>query len=165
MTVSRETEKDRAAEDTVLYRKKLAEAVTQAGGPTAGRLITRAKEAEANFSWWEGRGHGWAYLVTPQQGFETKTLFTGLGEIAPNTVTKRHRHMNEAVIYVLEGAGYVEIEDQLIEWESGDTFFVPNWVWHRFGNPHDRRVRYIATINRPLMDALGLWKIEDAPED
>lgn len=163
MTKSRE--RDKAAADTALYRKKLAEAVAKAGGPTPGRIITRAEEAEANFDRWRGSGHGWSQLVTPQQGFDTKTLHVALGEIAPHTIPKRHRHMNEAVVYILEGAGFLEIEGQVIEWKKGDTFFVPNWVWHRFGNPHDERVRYIAAINRPLMEALGLWKIEDALEE
>jgi gentisate 1,2-dioxygenase len=160
-------DRDRAAEHTKIYDEHLAQMVDKAGGARSGRKITTAEEAEASMTYWDRRGHGVAYLVVPQLGFDVRTLFTFLSEMGPNSETEIHRHMNEAVIYIVEGSGYTifDVNGERVEWKVGDTLSIPQWAWHQHFNPTGERVRYLATINRPLMEALGLFKIEDYAPD
>ena len=161
--VSRERERDRAQVHTEIYTKRVEEIIAKSGGPRKGRKITTAEEAEANTHFWERRGQGIAYLVTPHMGYDVHTLFTFLAGMEPRSETEIHRHMNEAVIYILEGSGYTlfDIDRERIDWKKGDTLCIPQWEWHQHFNPNNEPVRYLATINRPMMEALGLWKIED----
>lgn len=160
------THADRAAEHTELYKRHVEEAVEKAGGSRPGRKITTKEEAEAAMEHWERRGHSFTYLVTPHLGYDVHTLFTFMSEMAPNSESEIHRHMNEAVIHILEGSGYTMfgVDEERVEWKAGDTLSIPQWAWHQHFNPHDDRVRYLATIDRPLKEALGLWKIEDYEE-
>jgi gentisate 1,2-dioxygenase len=159
----RERERDRAAEHTVVYQEHLKEVISRTGRYKPGRKVTTAEEVEATMEHWDRRGHGIAYLVNSELGNDVYTLFTFIAEMEPNSESETHRHVNEAVVYFLEGAGYTEFElgEERVEWKKGDTLCVPQWVWHKHVNPYDQRVRYLATVNRPLMERLGLFKIED----
>ncbi|HLH23881.1 MAG TPA: cupin domain-containing protein [Chloroflexota bacterium] len=65
------------------------------------------------------------YLVVPKNGFQaTSVAVTSIFEEPPYHHSGRHKHL-EAVIYVLEGEGYSEVQGRDERWEAGDILHVP----------------------------------------
>jgi gentisate 1,2-dioxygenase len=99
---------------------------------------------------------------------ENKTIDAHISELSPGGHNKRHRHVNEAIIYILSGRGYsvVQNEDEppvRIDWEAGDMFSPPLWWWHQhFNLDPDTPARYLAITNAPLMITMGLFRKEQA---
>src|SRR5712692_9810398 len=64
---------------------------------------------------------------------KNKTIEAHISEIKPGGRNKKHRHMNEAIIYILVGRGHSIVHDDnghemRIDWEDGDMFAPPlNW--------------------------------------
>ena len=87
----------------------------------------------------------------------TITFELFLQEIEPGGSSDMQRHHHETVHYVISGRGYSEIEDDTVEWESGDFVYTPPWTWHRHYNlsPSDP-VRMLGVENSRLLDTLGL---------
>ena len=46
-----------------------------------------------------------------------------IGGLLPGQLTNRHRHTYETVLYVIEGKGWTEIEDERVEWEAGCSLY------------------------------------------
>jgi gentisate 1,2-dioxygenase len=95
-----------------------------------------------------------------------KTIDAHISEIPPGGHNNRHRHMNEAIIYILSGRGHSIIQppdgpEQRLDWEEGDLFSPPlNW-WHQhFNDDPDKPARYLAITNVALMTRLGLFTKE-----
>ncbi|MCH8023010.1 MAG: cupin domain-containing protein, partial [Thaumarchaeota archaeon] len=42
----------------------------------------------------------------------------------PGEISGRHAHM-EAILYVLEGKGYTEVDGEKVPWETGSSIHVP----------------------------------------
>ena len=97
-----------------------------------------------------------------------KTIDAHISEIPPGGHNNRHRHMNEAIIYIVSGRGYSILQregepPQRVEWEEGDMFSPPLFAWHQhFNLDPERSARYLAITNVPLMTALGAFKKEQA---
>lgn len=99
------------------------------------------------------------------------TIECHISEIQPGGKNKKHRHMNEAIIYIVTGRGHSIISDgrggpeQRIDWREGDLFSPPlNW-WHQHVNDDpERPARYLAFTNMGLMRRLGLFTKEQAPD-
>jgi len=103
-----------------------------------------------------------ADVAAPWIGSPVRTMQVFFREIPPGGKTGVHRHRNEAVIHILSGHGYTTVEDQRVDWEAGDTLCVPIWAWHDNVNSSDSEpATFLAAINRPLMEALNIWAIED----
>jgi len=66
------------------------------------------------------------YLVVPQNGFKptTSVAITALFEEPSGYHGGRHKHL-EAMLYVLEGEGYTEVEGIPKRWEAGDVMHIP----------------------------------------
>jgi quercetin dioxygenase-like cupin family protein len=65
------------------------------------------------------------YLVEERNGFKaTSVAVTHIFEEPPYHHSGRHKHL-EAVIYVLGGEGYSEVEGTNQHWEAGDILHVP----------------------------------------
>lgn len=112
------------------------------------------------------RGNAGAYF-----GFEKlKALEAHLSELPPGAQTKTHRHTCEALFYVLAGKGWSVVWDDdtpetKIEWQAGDLFFTPNFVWHKHVNRDPGQpARYLEITTIPMMKALGNWRIESVEE-
>jgi quercetin dioxygenase-like cupin family protein len=75
-------------------------------------------------------------------GFTSKhASMTNVFEEIPNTSSHCHSH-TEAMLYVLEGSGYSEIDFQRYEWSAGDAVHVPpKMTRHEHFNPSDNRTR------------------------
>ncbi|MEA2538606.1 MAG: hypothetical protein QOF11_2840 [Chloroflexota bacterium] len=99
------------------------------------------------------------------------TIEAHISEIAPGGHNRKHRHMNEAIIYILVGRGHSVISDgrggaeQRIDWQEGDLFAPPlNW-WHQhFNDDPDKPARYLAFTNIGLMKRLKLFTKEQPAE-
>ncbi len=78
-----------------------------------------------------------------------------------------HRHVNEAIIYILSGHGYTLLQKDentppmRVDWEEGDVLSPPlNW-WHQhFNLDANKPARYLAITNAPLMTEMGVFKKE-----
>jgi quercetin dioxygenase-like cupin family protein len=92
-----------------------------------------------------------------------RTIDVHISELPPGGKNNMHRHMNEAIIYILSGRGFSIIEEEgkepvKIEWEEGDLFSPPLMAWHQhFNGDLKKPARYLAITNVPLMNALGTF--------
>jgi quercetin dioxygenase-like cupin family protein len=96
----------------------------------------------------------------------TKNVSMTIGGLLPGQRTNRHRHTYETVLYVLEGSGYTEIEDERIEWQAGDAIYIPSWAWHRHQNLSEiQPAKYLACENAPQLQNLGVALREEEGRD
>jgi gentisate 1,2-dioxygenase len=120
----------------------------------------RARNAEKG-------GLGIIHLIDPTLGFSVRSLrlwinYHGLGDEAwPGWKLLGHRHLIDAVIYILEGHGYSIIDAVRYDWEAGDFLCVPTFAWHRHVNLGTARVAYVAGTTTPFSQALGVSIHED----
>jgi len=77
-----------------------------------------------------------------RNGFTSITVaMTQIFEEVPHTSSHDHTH-TEAVLYVLEGVGYSEIDGVHYDWEAGDAVQIPpKMTRHEHFNPSDARTR------------------------
>lgn len=100
-----------------------------------------------------------------RNGFTAVSVaMTNIFEEVPHTSSHCHSH-TEAVLYVLEGVGFSEIDDEHYDWEAGDAVHVPpKMTRHEHFNPSDQRTRTlrieygIRYYYEPLWD--GYAKVE-----
>lgn len=118
--------------------------------------------------------------LTPREYRNTSARFYRLGhdirlqphlsELPPGGASVNHRHTTEAVIYIVKGFGHSIIswdgvDEQRIDWEEGDLFSFPVWMWHQHFNDSDTDTcRYLAVQDTFSMKALGLHAIERFPQ-
>ena len=99
-----------------------------------------------------------------------QTIDAHISELAPGGHNKMHRHVNEAIIYILSGRGYSILQREgepamRVEWEEGDMFSPPLFAWHQHFNADPARpARYLAVTNVPLMLRLNLFRKEQRVE-
>jgi quercetin dioxygenase-like cupin family protein len=94
--------------------------------------------------------HGAIYILmgggeSPSEernGFTAVSVaMTNIFEEVPHTSSHCHSH-TEAMLYVLEGVGFSEIDYQHYDWEAGDAVHVPpKMTRHEHFNPSDSRTR------------------------
>ncbi len=93
-----------------------------------------------------------------------------ISELPPLKASVNHRHTTEAVIYIVSGKGHTIIswdgeEPQRIDWEEGDMFSFPVWMWHQhFNDSETETCRYLAVQDTFSIKALGLHQIERHPD-
>ena len=92
-------------------------------------------------------------------GFRAKAAaMTNIFEEAPGTRSHRHTH-TEAMLYVLEGTGYSEIDGQRYDWSAGDAVHVPpRMTLHEHFNGSDARTRTLRVEFGIRFFYEGLWK-------
>ena len=104
--------------------------------------------------------------LTPREFRNTKARFYRLGqdirlqphvsELPSLDASVNHRHTTEAVTYIVSGVGHSIISwdganEERIDWEEGDIFSFPAWMWHQHFNDNETvSCRYLAT--RDLFD-------------
>lgn len=81
---------------------------------------------------------------TERNGFAAVSVaMTDIFEEVPHTSSHCHTH-TEAVLYVLEGVGFSEVDFEHYDWEAGDAVHVPpKMTRHEHFNPSDHRTRTI----------------------
>lgn len=122
-----------------------------------GKLIIKAKDVQWHTSP-QGRN---AVIVDETTGMNAKFFGMLLTEIPPGGQSGLHQHTFEAVAYVLEGKGREVIGDQTIDWEVGDTFYLPPNVPHRHINRDSEKPAKIMQIEAwPVPIFLGISRLD-----
>ena len=102
----------------------------------------------------------------PQDGGPTTaTMGCRVQLLRPGEQTAAHRHTCDTVYHVVRGQGVVKIaKSRGVEsdwsWSERDCFNVPTWHWHRFINASSDDVILFSVSDRPLFDALRLYREE-----
>ncbi len=91
-----------------------------------------------------------------------RTLACEASRLAPGRQTRSHRHASVALYHVFSGRGRTRVGEEVLEWESGDTFVVPLWQWHHHENPHADEAILFSMNDAPVMRSLGLYREEAA---
>jgi gentisate 1,2-dioxygenase len=74
----------------------------------------------------------------------TRCLDALVHEIDPGTVTTIHRHSWDAILFMVEGSGWTEVDGVRYDWKPWDAIHLPAWSWHRHGNDGDRPGRFMS---------------------
>jgi gentisate 1,2-dioxygenase len=92
----------------------------------------------------------------------TRTMDALAHEIDPGAVSTTHRHSWDAMLLVVAGWGWTEIDGQRIEWGPGDSMHLPAWAWHRHGNEGTETARFLSFSSEPMLETMGMAFQEDA---
>ena len=111
------------------------------------------------------RGHDLGVYVGGDGDRPTRTMDALAHEFAPGAVTSLHRHSWDAMVFVVAGWGWTEIDGERIAWGPGDSMHLPAWSWHRSGNAGTERARYLTFSCEPLLDTMGMAVLEDAGDE
>lgn len=95
----------------------------------------------------------------------TKVLDAAIHEVSPDTTSSLHRHSWDAIMFVVAGSGWTEIDGQRVPWRPWDTVYLPRWAWHRSGNDGDRSARYITFSVEPMYETFGVAVLEDVGDE
>ena len=52
--------------------------------------------------------------------------------------TTIHRHSWDAILFMVEGSGWTEVDGVRYDWKAWDAIHIPAWSWHRHGNDGDQ---------------------------
>jgi gentisate 1,2-dioxygenase len=84
--------------------------------------------------------------------------------LAPGQRTQAHRHTSSAVYHVVAGRGCSIVGGQNLEWETVDTFCVPNWTSHQHVNLSESEPAYLFSFTDiPVLRSLDLLREEPLP--
>ncbi len=91
-------------------------------------------------------------------GYTLPTMSCEIQMLRPGEKTRRHRHTHTVIYHAFRGSGATMVGDERLEWEQGDSFVVPLWMWHAHENT-TRQAAILFSINdRPVMETLGLYR-------
>lgn len=90
---------------------------------------------------------------------------TTMQKLPVGFATKAHRHVHSAVYHVLEGSGYTVMNGEKFEWEKGDFFVLPPWMWHEHVNTGEQDAFLFSINDRPILSLLNLDREEELQEN
>ena len=89
------------------------------------------------------------------------TITAWIQMLRPGIHTKAHRQVNSAVYHVHEGRGATIIDGIRFDWDKGDIFVIPSWVYHEHINgSKDERAILFSIQDTPILVALGKYREE-----
>ena len=100
-------------------------------------------------------------MVSADGDAPSLNLDANLHSIEPDATSTIHRHSWDAIMFVIEGTGWTEVQGRRYEWRPWDTVYLPSNQWHRHGGTGDKTARYVTFSVQPLVELLGLASIED----
>jgi mannose-6-phosphate isomerase-like protein (cupin superfamily) len=112
-------------------------------------------------------GIGIVHLIDPKLGFNVRSIRLWINRAGAlekgweGWKLLGHRHLIDAVIYIVEGTGYSIIDGVRYDWTSGDFMCVPTFAWHRHVNLTDQPVTYVASTSTPYSQSIGVSIHED----
>jgi hypothetical protein len=92
----------------------------------------------------------------------TRVLDALVHEVDPGITTTVHRHSWDAILFMVEGSGWTEVDGVRYDWKAWDAIHIPAWSWHRHGNDGARPGRFMSYSSEPTLWTLGMSLIEDA---
>ena len=118
--------------------------------PVKVRRITH-KNPAADLVYIKDRAHAAREVELPM-----RTINIHIGELRAGASTRLHKHHNEAVIYIIKGKGYSEVQGRRYGWETGDFLYMPSMCWHRHVNEGTEPVLYMGITNKRMLDWLAM---------
>ncbi len=118
--------------------------------------LNTLKESEAD----PFDGHLIRYINPATGGFTLPTMSCEVQSLRPGIKTKAHRHTSTTLYHVFRGWGRTAVGEGHLEWEKGDSFVVPLWQWHRHENSSGEEAILFSINDRPIMQALELYREE-----
>ncbi|MDH5422864.1 MAG: cupin domain-containing protein [Acidimicrobiia bacterium] len=89
------------------------------------------------------------------------TLGVHMSQVAPGGMKPGHRHLDEAVFYIVSGHGWSELKQsddapvQRVDWKAGDMLSIPANAWHQhFNGSADEPALQLAFKNTRLLRKL-----------
>ena len=64
-----------------------------------------------------------------------------------------------------KGEGYSVIDGQRFDWNEGDFFVVPPWVWHEHANDSGEEAILFSIQDIPVMKDMALYREEPYEEN
>ncbi len=135
-----------------IYQKNLRYRTDRYKSLEQSKIVAKAEDIKPM---WNGHGNTW-YLVRPAMGFDDRCASMFIEEIAPGKTNTMHRHLAEATVYILQGRGHTILDEDRLEWEAGDSVFVPPMRWHEFFNDGDETMRFIGMGAGEVLKGVGL---------
>ena len=81
--------------------------------------------------------------------------------LRPGGVTRFHRTNASAIFHVVRGQGVTIVNDQKLEWETGDVLAVPHWTWVQHENRSATEPAFLfSSTDRPILEAFGIYREE-----
>ncbi len=139
-----------------LFRKRLERREADQQRRKLGRRAIKGSEITLDYEDQNGVWQGG--LVSQDLGFDNRIIEVDCHIYPPKTHSVTHKH-NEAIIVVLRGEGYSYIDEEKIEWEPGDTMYIPAGAWHQHWVLSDEPAMVIAIKPLPLQEYLGEMNI------
>jgi len=102
------------------------------------------------------------YINPATGGYTYPTMSCEAQLFKSKEVTKVHRHTSTAICHVFRGQGRTRVGEGYLDWKKGDTFVIPLWQWHSHENLCDEEAVLFSINDRPVMDALQLYREEAA---
>jgi len=69
-----------------------------------------------------------------------------------------YRSTDGTIFVCVEGSGRTKIGDETLEWSRNDVFVAPPWV--RYSHVADKEAVLFSISDRPMQEALGIWREE-----
>lgn len=103
-----------------------------------------------------------AKILWPETGVPIKTFVMGVTTLEASVKSPMHRHNIEEAYYILEGEGYVQVEDGEGGWEQlpfapEDTVFIKENVKHRAVAGDNARLRFVYVAGHILEPYRDEW--------
>ena len=92
----------------------------------------------------------------------TRSMDALVHEIDPGVTSTVHRHSWDAMLFVVAGWGWTEIDGERVQWGPGDSLHLPSWAWHRHGNEGTQTARFLSFSSEPMLETMGMASLEDA---
>ncbi len=88
-------------------------------------------------------------LLQPDYG-SIQSVFVHMKEFLPGTISQVHGHQNDAMMYVLQGAGYDLQDGERIEWAAGDLAIIRTGTVHSHQCTSVEPARVLIIKGKPL---------------
>jgi len=83
------------------------------------------------------------------------TLYAGLQLILPGKVAPAHRHAQNALRFIMSGAGaFTALDGERAYMHQHDLILTPAWLWHDHGNETDQPMIWLDGLDIPLVQML-----------
>jgi gentisate 1,2-dioxygenase len=104
------------------------------------------------------------YINPSTGGYTYPTMSCEIQLFKGKEVTDMHRHTSTTIYHVVRGQGRTRVGEGVLEWSQGDSFVVPLWQWHAHENVTNDEAVLFSINDRPIMDALQLYREEGAAQ-
>ena len=131
-----------------------------------GQVVIKPSDREVQVS----RQGRLTYFLDPNQYEDTPLQDWHVFVNDIRTHSGKHRHQGGLVIYVIEGKGYSIVDDERVDWETGDLLLLPikqKGVEHQhFNTEPGKPCVWIAFVYIPIMDhvAMEFTQISNSPD-